>query len=199
MSNPRCTRSVQESEQRLVARMAQGDIAALEQLYAIYKARICRFLARMGSPESELDAICNEVMLVAWNKAATYEPTSSRVSTWLFGIARFKALKSMEQARRRDFPNGMDFDLLESPQALESGLSNEQWLQVAMASLPDDQRMVVELTFFEGLSYKEIALVVDCPENTVKTRMFHARRKLRQLLEHHGSPLNVLDREITDE
>lgn len=181
--------STEQSEQRLVAGMARGEISALERLYSLYRGRIGRFVSRMGCPEDEHDAICNEVMLVAWDKAASYNPSASRVSTWLFGIARFKGLKLLEQSYRRDRPTGQDFDIIESPEQTEQQLSRTQWLEIAMAALPVEQRQVVELTFFEGLSYREIAQLAGCPENTVKTRMFHARRKLRQLLDKAASPV----------
>lgn len=181
--NPNSSPGQQQRERLLLARMAQGEVSALEQLYGSYHGRLKRFLLRMGCPENELDAVCNEVMLVAWNKADTYQPDASRVSTWLFGIARFKALKVLEQDRRRDRPTGQDFGLLEDPVRDDERLVQAQWLQVALAELPDEQRQVIELTFLDGLSYREIGEILGCPENTVKTRMFHARRKLRKLLE----------------
>lgn len=185
--NPNRSPGMQQQEQLLVARMARGEVSALEQLYGLYHGRLGRFVARMGCPEDEVDAVCNEVMLVAWNKAGSYDPRASRVSTWLFGIARFKALKVLDQARRRDRATGQDFELIEDPDRLEHRLGQREWLQVAMAALPPEQRQVVELTFFDGLSYREIGELMECPENTVKTRMFHARRKLRQLLETNAT------------
>ena len=57
-------------------------------------------------------------------------------------------------------------------------LENIDWLNSALASLQPDHRAVIELTLYQGLAYQEIAIILDCPENTVKTRMFHARKKI---------------------
>ena len=181
--NPNRHPLAEAHEKRLVAGMARGETSALEALYALYRVRLGRFLGRMGVPEEEQDAICNGVMLVAWDKAGSYQPRASRVSTWLFGIARFKALKLFDATRRRPATSGETFEYFPDGIDAEHRLRQRDWLQVAMAALPPEQRQVVELTFFEGLSYSEIAQLMNCPENTVKTRMFHARRKLRGLLE----------------
>lgn len=181
--NPNRNPRAEAHEKRLVAGMARGETSALEGLYGLYRPRLGRFLSRMGVPEDDQDAICNEVMLVAWDKAGTYQPRASRVSTWLFGIARFKALKLFDATRRRPPTSGETFEHFPQGNDAEHRLRQRDWLQVAMAALPPEQRQVVELTFFEGLSYSEIAGLMNCPENTVKTRMFHARRKLRTLLE----------------
>ncbi len=173
----------ERSERRLMAQIVRGDTRALQQLYAGYRPRISRFLARMGCPEDDHDEVCNEVFYLVWRKAGSYDG-NAKVSTWIFGIARNKGLKLRERrwhAQRRD----ADTPLHELPETTLGGaerLELSQWLEIALAMLPDDQRAVVELTFGEGLSYREIADIMQCPVNTVKTRMFNARRKLVQFL-----------------
>lgn len=176
------------AERRLLAKVRDGDTAALRKLYAEYRPRIGRFLARMGCPEHEHDEVCNEVFYLVWRKAASYD-NSAKVSTWIFGIARNKGMKLRER-RMQSVQRHADVALQDLPERLlgdAERLELRQWLEVALATLPDDQRAVVELTFMEGLSYKEIATILQCPVNTVKTRMFNARRKLAQFLSHENA------------
>ncbi|HEX6929691.1 MAG TPA: sigma-70 family RNA polymerase sigma factor [Gammaproteobacteria bacterium] len=174
----------EEEERRLVARIVRRETAALERLYHGLRPRLRRFLLAMGCPEPELDEACNETFYVVWRRAASYDGIS-RVSTWIFGIARNKAMDLRRQQRRRAATRAeTSLDEVPEPRLAEADrLELQQWLEVALARLPEDQRTVLELAFIEGLSYQEIAAVMDCPENTVKTRMFHARRKLK-----HGFP-----------
>lgn len=173
----------EDLERELIVRIKRGDTRALERLYADYRPRIHRFLARLGCPEEDFDEVCNDVFHLVWRKAGTYDHRA-KVSTWIFGITHNKGLKLRERkwraaARSSDVP----LDGLAEPSLGDAArLEIRQWLDIALAVLPDEQRMVLELTFVEGLSYEEISAVMDCPVNTVKTRMFHARRKLKQLL-----------------
>lgn len=173
----------EEIERQLIGRITRGDSQALERLYVEYRPRIHRFLARLGCPEEDFDEVCNEVFYLVWRKAASYNH-SARVSTWILGIARNKGLKLRERKWRAGERSSdvMPEQLAEPTLGEAARLELRQWLEIALAMLPDDQRMVMELTFIEGLSYREIAVLMDCPENTVKTRMFNARRKLKQIL-----------------
>jgi RNA polymerase sigma-70 factor (ECF subfamily) len=117
---------------------------------------------------------------VVWQDASRFE-LRSKVSTWIFGIAWRKALKALERQKRHDVPQESP-DEVAGPDEVASALENREWLARALGRLSPDQRLVVELTFFVGCSYQEIAEIADCPVNTVKTRMFHARHRLRDLL-----------------
>lgn len=181
--------SVREDiERQLIARVTRGDTQALERLYAEYRPRIHRFLARLGCPEEDFDEVCNEVFYLVWRKASTYN-RSAKVSTWVLGIARFKGLKLRERKwRATERSADVALERLAEPALGDAArLELRQWLEIALAVLPDDQRMVLELTFIEGLSYREIAELMNCPVNTVKTRMFNARRKLKQFLPVGGN------------
>ncbi|MBW3568071.1 MAG: RNA polymerase sigma factor [Proteobacteria bacterium] len=167
-----------------MARISRADTGALESLYKLYRPRLHRFLLALSCPEAELDEICNETFYVVWRRARSFDG-SSRLSTWIFGIARNKVMDLNRSARRRN-RNFVEKELetlpemrMDNADRLELG----QCLEIALGHLPADQRTVIELAFVDGLSYEEIARVMDCPESTVKTRMFHARRKLK-----HGFP-----------
>lgn len=178
----------EDHERQLIARVTRGETQALERLYVEYRPRIHRFLARLGCPEEDFDEVCNEVFYLVWCKADSYNRTA-KVSTWILGIARNKGLKLRERKwRAAARSTEIELEGLAEPVLGDAArLELRQWLEIALAMLPDDQRMVLELTFIEGLSYREIATLMDCPVNTVKTRMFNARRKLKTFLPAGGT------------
>ena len=168
---------------RLVASLVRGDTGAFDALYRSMYPRLRRFLERVTRRPQLVDEIVNDTMLVVWRKAATYDGTSS-VSTWVFAIGYRKALKALKAL---DDP--LDADLDEHPHPDQRGPDSRILLQETRALLGDalstlsaEQRAVVELTYFQDCGYREIAEILGCPVDTVKTRMFHARRKLRTLL-----------------
>lgn len=169
-----------EEEGVLVARIARRDTRALEALYLRFRPRLHRFLLALGCQAGHLDELCNETFYTVWRKAGTFDGTS-RLSTWIFGIARNKALDLLRRERRAHRLDGnAELELLPGMRISDAErIELGEQLAHALDELPPLQRSVVELAFFEGLAYQEIAQLMGCPEATVKTRMFHARRKLR--------------------
>lgn len=167
----------------LVHRVAGHDHGAFEALYREYYPRLWRFLDRVTRQPQLVEEILDDTMLVVWRKAASYN-LRSKVSTWIFGIAFRRALKAL---KRRDVP--VEYDPDETPDTSTAGpegamLQHEMRAVIAqaLASLSPDHRAVIELTYFQGCSCSEIADIMGCPVNTVKTRMFHARRRLKILI-----------------
>ncbi|MGH8259502.1 MAG: sigma-70 family RNA polymerase sigma factor, partial [Steroidobacteraceae bacterium] len=119
---------------------------------------------------------------VVWQRAGDFRG-ASLVSTWVLGIAYRRALKSLKRLRPAVAPDESAIEPSEEPWQ-HAELS--EWLSVALARLPLEQRTVLELAYTVGHSCEEIAAIMECPVNTVKTRMFHARRKLKVLLEALG-------------
>jgi RNA polymerase sigma-70 factor (ECF subfamily) len=122
-------------------------------------------------------------MLVVWERPDAYNGTS-KVSTWIFAIAYRKALKARARWPDPVEDNDRDLRVSDGPapdEELQRGRLREALVK-AMAQLSADQRAVVDLTYFHGLGYRDIAEIVGCPIDTVKTRMFHARRRLKQAL-----------------
>ncbi|NOZ53121.1 MAG: RNA polymerase sigma factor [Gammaproteobacteria bacterium] len=164
--------------------VAEGDREAFKVLYHRYYTKLIRFVFRVTQRTDLAEEIVNDVMVVVWEKAATYKGTA-KVSTWIFGIAYHKAIKTLQQWSRVNQPLDSDALQLAMLPDMERKIPDAQFsrdLQSTLTQLPAEQRAVVELTFYYGYSYPEIASIVSCPVNTVKTRMFHARRKLRELL-----------------
>ncbi|HEV8315102.1 MAG TPA: sigma-70 family RNA polymerase sigma factor [Burkholderiaceae bacterium] len=173
---------VERDEVRLVSRIAAGELRAFEELYRIYYPRLTRFLDRVIRRPGIVEEVLNDTMLVVWLRADGYNG-SCKVSTWIFAIAYRKALKALQ---RFDEPLAED-----ESQAADDGPGPEEqagrWqlreaLTKALDGLSAEHRAVVDLTYFHGLGCREIADIVGCPVDTVKTRMFHARRKLKTLL-----------------
>lgn len=168
---------------RLLERVGRRDREAFAALYEIFYPRLVRYLSRYVGASARVEDVLHEVMLVIWRRADSFRG-DSRVSTWVFGIAYRKALESLRRQASRPFPVPEE-DPLPDPE--HSGAPGERLelriaVREAIQTLPEPQRRVLELTYYDGLSYREIGARLDCPENTVKTRMFHARRKLRKLL-----------------
>jgi RNA polymerase sigma factor (sigma-70 family) len=184
---PAPRRSADAADATLISRISVGDRIAFEALYRSYHGRLDRFLSLMTSRRTIIEEALNDTMLVVWNRSESFNG-QSKVSTWIFAIAYRTVLKAL---RGQDEP--VDASLLdelvsEEPgpeQQLSTGQTRDALLR-ALDSLSAEQRSVVVLTYFQDLPYAEIARIVDCPVDTVKTRMFHGRRRLRALLSSAG-------------
>jgi RNA polymerase sigma factor (sigma-70 family) len=183
---------MEDTERALLRGCAEGDLRAFEELYAGYYRRLFGFALRVTRRAELVEEIVNDVLLAVWREAGRFDGRS-RVSSWIFGIAWRQSLKALERDRRRtaleaEAARDLDhFDPSPGPERAAEARESSGALRRALAALSPEQRAVVELTFFEGLSYPEIAGILDCPVNTVKTRMFHARRRLRELLPTSGA------------
>ena len=176
-----------DDEIALIGQVAGGDMPAFETLFRRYYPRLRRFIEQKTQRPQLVDEVLNDTMLVVWRKACTYN-LRSKLSTWIIGIALRRSLKALE---RVDDAIEFDVDAAASPpdpgpeaQLLRRELRTE--LSRALMSLSPEHRAVIELTYYEGCSYREIAAIVGCPVDTVKTRMFHARRRLKALLTERG-------------
>jgi RNA polymerase sigma-70 factor (ECF subfamily) len=170
----------------LLERIGNGDRNALRDLYNTYYHPLLRFIYRITGRLDLAQEGVNDVMLVVWSSSRAFGGRSS-VSTWIMGIGYRKALKLLASSRRwtdRIAAAPLE-DLIERSEVLaEQSDDNDlrDLLDEALRHLSAEHRAVVELTYFYGCSYEEIAAIAACPVNTVKTRMFHARAKLKKLL-----------------
>ncbi len=169
----------------LIARLCHADENALEQLYHNYYNRLFRFIARVTRRDDFIDEIINDVMYVVWEKAPSYDK-KCKPSTWIFGIAFNKARHAMRDDDRSELESIDEIDEDSSWLGnMDSGINQlelDEWLESALSQLSPEHRAVIELTYYEGLHYSEIATILGCPENTVKTRMHHARKNLAMIL-----------------
>lgn len=174
------------SDHELLRAVASKDRDAFEQFYRRYHRRLYGYLLRWIDQPELVEEVLDDVLFVVWTDAAKFGGRS-RVSTWIFGIAFRKAMRALEQRSRQPSTGGeelTDSSFDTSPGQLHRELQLS--LEKAFDSLSPEHRTVVELTYFEDCSYQEIAEIVRCPVNTVKTRMFHARKKLREILPRLG-------------
>ncbi|MFO7286007.1 MAG: sigma-70 family RNA polymerase sigma factor [Gammaproteobacteria bacterium] len=177
------------ADAELLGRIRDADREALHALYRKYYHPLLRFTYRLTGQLEIAQETVNDVMLVVWRDAASFEGRS-KVATWIMGIAYRKAMKRVRCARlwsvRYITPIDERIERFPSEEAPTERVELEDLLDRALEALSAEQRAVVELTYFFGCSYDEIAKIVGCPVNTVKTRMFHARAKLKSLLPRLG-------------
>jgi len=175
-------------ETDLIARIAEGDRKAFEELYHLYHRRLARFLTRLTRRYDVAEEVVNDTFWVVWRKARSFRG-DSQPSTWILGIAYRKARNAFRSSARLAEKN---LQLEQLPHTDEEPASTEElrdWLGRALAELPVEQRLAVELCYELGHSCEEIAAIMDCPVNTVKTRLFHARGKLQRLLPQLATPI----------
>jgi RNA polymerase sigma-70 factor, ECF subfamily len=170
----------------LLRAVADGDARALEHLYLEYHRRLLQFLSRVSSRREALEEAINDTFWIVWQKAGEFRG-GSRVSTWIMGIAwrcAMKALRRNNDSSAEAYANSIPSE----PLVAESLVIEErsEWLERGLATLPAEQRATLELAYFVGHSCEEIAMIMTCPVNTVKARMFQARIKLRNLLPKLG-------------
>jgi RNA polymerase sigma-70 factor, ECF subfamily len=177
----------------LIARVAEGDRKAFEELYHLYHRRMARFLTRLTRRYDLAEEVINDTFWIVWRKAHTFRG-DSQPSTWILGIAYRKARNAFRASARLAEKN---LEAEEIPLTTEAPSGAEElrdWLVRALAELPVEQRMAVELCYELGYSCEEIAAIMDCPVNTVKTRLFHARAKLQKLLPQLANPVGAQGR-----
>lgn len=171
----------------LLARIGEGDRKAFEELYNLYHRRMARFLTRLTRRYDIAEEVINDTFWVVWRKARSFRG-DSQPSTWILGIAYRKARNAFRSSARLAEQN-LDVEL--APLTTEEPAGTEElrdWLAAALTQLPVEQRMAVELCYELGHSCEEIAVIMSCPVNTVKTRLFHARAKLQKLLPLLANP-----------
>jgi RNA polymerase sigma-70 factor, ECF subfamily len=172
--------TLDENDRTLIQRVALRDEAAFRQLHARYEPRITRFVFKATKRVDRVEEITSETLWTVWNRAASFR-SGSKVSTWIFGIAHHLTLRSIRDVAR-ELPV-TESDLPNTTHLYEplNGTETVEWLMWALAQLNPQQRAVLELAYLSGQSCEEIALRHDCSVNTVKTRLFYGRNKLRRL------------------
>jgi RNA polymerase sigma-70 factor, ECF subfamily len=162
------------------------DRAAFAELYDYFAPRLTSYLLRLNLERSQAEELAQEVMLVLWQKAHLFDASKSSLSTWLFRVARNRRidLKRRDRSALLD-PHDPVFQP-EAPQAADSSIDErvrQQRVRLAMADLPSEQRELIILAFFNGLSHSEIAAQMDQPLGTVKSRIRLAFARLRKAID----------------
>jgi RNA polymerase sigma factor (sigma-70 family) len=176
-------RSRAEEDLGLVAQLRRRDLKAFESLYRAYQPRLARFLMTILRRPHLVEEVLDDTLMVLWDRPETFSGRS-KLSTWLFTIAWRKAMKALRKQDDpvEDYLGEAWISTERSPEQSAGDQRARQALLDALANLSPEQRAVVDLTYFHEIGYREIAQIMDCPVDTVKTRMFHARRHLRRAL-----------------
>ena len=176
------------SDDVLIARIAQGDRLAMQVLYGRHHVSVFRFGLRLVRDEQVAEDLISEVFLDVWRQAGKFEGRSA-VSTWLLAITRFKALSAL---RRRndveldDEAAGAIEDASDNPEVAVQKKDTGEVLRKCLMALSPEHREIVDLVYYHEKSVEEVGEIVGIPENTVKTRLFYARKKLAELLKVAG-------------
>lgn len=168
----------------LVAAMAGGDRAALSRLYARHSAVLLGLAMRIVRERREAEDLLHDVFLEAWRSAKDFDPKRGRVRTWLAIRMRSRALDHQKSARVSRNAGDSGLELVVDDTAMASPDHNR--VRAALAELGADQRRVLELAYFEGLSCTEIATRIQIPVGTVKSRIAAGLDRLRTAM-HPGS------------
>ncbi len=172
---------VVNEEQALMRLMARQDRQAMSELYGRFSRPLFAYLVRLIGDPALAEELLQETMLLAWQKAATFRG-DSRLSTWLFGIARNLA----RNAQRRSRLSTVSLEDETSPVGSEdvaSSAGRRLDLTQALARLSPEHREAVQLVLVHGFTYDEAAEIIGCPVGTIKSRLFYARRQLRSWLQ----------------
>ncbi len=176
-------------ERALLKSIASGDAKALERLFACTQTRVFRFLMRMVKSAAMAEDLTNEVFLAVWQNAHRYEGRSEPV-TWILSIAHNKAASAL---RKKTEVVGVDDEMAaalisdeDAPDVAAQKQDKSTIMRACIDELSTDHRAILDLVYYQEQSVSEVAEVLGIPENTVKTRMFYARKKLSELLLARG-------------
>ena len=175
------------SDETLIRAIAAGDRRAMQALYARYSVRIYRFVLRLTNDRSLAEDIASEVFIDVWRGAEGFK-VKSQVSTWMLAIARHKALSALR--RRSDERLDEDATAIADPADDAETTVDKQdrsaVVQHCLSQLSALHREVLDLVYYHEKSVDEVAEIVGAPANTVRTRMFYARKRMQTLLEAAG-------------
>ena len=175
-------------DKELMERIVARDQTAMTALYARHHVRLYRYLVRLTRNEATAEELMNEVFLECWRKADRFEGRSA-VSTWLFSIGHNRAISQMRKRREDQLDDDAATQLADTsdtPEVTEQKRGKAAIIRACMEELSTDHREIIDLVYYQEASVAEAAEILAIPENTVKTRMFYARKKLAELMREAG-------------
>jgi RNA polymerase sigma-70 factor, ECF subfamily len=172
----------------LIKRIVGREGEAMRALFARHNVKTYRFVLRLAGDETLAEDLVSEVFIDVWRNAACFDGRS-QVSTWILAIARFKTLAALrrrktdqlDEAAAEQLP-----DLADDPETAVQKNDRLAILRRCMSHLSRDHREIIDLVYFHEKSIDDVAQIVGAPQSTVKTRMFYARKRLRDLLRQSG-------------
>ena len=176
------------SDETLIKQIAEGNKLAMRALFARHQLRVYRFILRIVRDAALAEDVVSEVFIDAWQHAGRYEGRSS-VSTWLLGIARHKALTACNRRTSETLDCEMALNVVDPANNPEAELGQKDTgtvIRRCLAMLSPEHAEIIELVYYQEKSIKEIVAILGIPDNTVKTRMFYARKRLAALVAAEG-------------
>jgi RNA polymerase sigma-70 factor (ECF subfamily) len=176
------------SDEALISAIAAGDQRAMHSLYVRHSVRVYRFVLRLTNNSSLAEDLVSEVFIDVWRDARGFK-AKSQVSTWLLAIARNKALSAMRARldQQLDDETAMSIpDPADDAETIMNERGRSAIVQRCLSQLSPLHREVLDLVYYHEKSLEDIARIVGTPENTVKTRVFYARRRMGNLLKAAG-------------
>lgn len=176
---------------QLLQRCAQRDQRALLELHRLLARRIHAFAWQRLRSDEDAQTVVVDTLHEVWKSAARFRG-ESLVSTWVLGIARFKAMALRRQQPGDDGHEDIDDHAehlasdAEDGEAALARWQQAQQLQRCLQELSAAHRECMQLVYYEGLGLAEVAQVQQVPEGTIKTRLFHARRQMRDCVQGAG-------------
>jgi RNA polymerase sigma-70 factor, ECF subfamily len=175
------------SDEVLIRRIAGGDQLAMQTLFVRHRVALYRWLLRLVCDEALAEDLLSNVFLDVWRHAAKFEVRSS-VSTWLLAIARHKAMSALRRRTNDPLDDEMMAEIPDNADSAEVILQKQDDIAVlrqCLTQLSPAHREIIDLVYYHEKSIAEVAEIIGAPQNTVKTRMFYARKRVTELLECH--------------
>lgn len=174
---------IEDPDRELAERLQRGDRAAFDQLVRRHQKAIWHLVRRYVKRDADASDVTQQVFVRAFRAFATFRGAAT-VRSWLYRIAINCALSWLRDHRREEPAELDDGDLVEANATHAQLVGHEQGqrLRTAIAELPPKQKLVLELRVFDDLSFKEVAELADCSENTAKVNFHYAVKRLRDIL-----------------
>jgi len=189
MQSPPSTNAqdIGELHKALMQQVAElQDRDAFRDLFQHFAPRIKALMMKSGAANGEAEDIAQDVMLKVWQKSMQYTSARGAVSTWIFTIARNVRIDRLRRGSSRPYDDIDEIELASEDADAEAEMlatQQAQHVQAAMAELPDEQKLIIEMAFQQSLTQSEIATRLALPLGTIKSRMRLAYQKLRVTLE----------------
>lgn len=187
---PQATIDKAKRDTLLLKRISDGDRQAFTEIYLSYQPRLIKFCSRILKNDVALAAdIVDEALIEVWKSAGSFSGRS-QPSTWIHSITRFRLIGYLRKNKELVQSNDFDWKDIEDQTLLpdEEMMISERNKKIVshLSKLSDKHREVIELVYFKEFSIKNIAKMLNISENTVKTRMFYARGKLKEIIKNTG-------------
>lgn len=178
------------SEEKLIKEAIQGESSAFGFLYDKYHERIYRFIYLKVSHREEAEDLAHQVFLKAWQNIDSYEHKGFPFSSWLYQIARNQVIdhyRGKKDIINIEYIEEIEFFYNDSDETLKlDDKDNIEAIKKAVLKLPEDQQDIVIMRFVEDIQPKEIALIIDKPESTVRVLQHRAIKNLKKMLKSNS-------------